>query len=104
MSKAVLVILFAGREILAVHEDEAAAWDALLRFVDDHWRECFADAPAPVDGTERVRQFFTGARTYLVARASSIDIPAAGSTPAQIATPRPVDVDQAQDRSAGAQP
>lgn len=54
MIATVLLIVFDGRESITVHEDEAAAWAELMRFVDSRWHERFADRAIAV-GDEEVR-------------------------------------------------
>lgn len=74
MQATVLVILYQGKETLGVYDDDAAAWDALLAFVDQNWGSRFDSTPPPESGDVRVEMFFNGEDMYLLASSDVTDL------------------------------
>ncbi len=74
MQATVLVILYQGKETLGVYDGDAAAWDALLAFVDQNWVSRFGSTPPPESGDARVEVFFSGEDVYLLASSDVTDL------------------------------
>ena len=78
MLTTVLVIKYKGQDLLALFDDDDAAWAALVRFVDKRWKERFGGKPRPKSSDERVETFFQRESMYFLANAE-VAVPAGSS-------------------------
>lgn len=54
----VLMIVSDNQELFSVHETTAAAWGALVSYVNVRWVSRFPLRPVPIQADERVEEFF----------------------------------------------
>lgn len=70
MRAPVLVILCEGERTLEVYENDAAAWNGLLDFVNHRWSRRFGLLVPPRNDEQRAQAFFREDELYFVASAT----------------------------------